>query len=298
LKYNVIERDLPLDDAAAIKKQGASRGTETAMTNTFIHPTAVVEQGAELGAEVRIGAYCVIGPHVKLSDRVELKSHVAIDGYTTIGEETTVWPFASLGHQPQDLKYKGEKSELVIGKRNKIREHVTMNPGTSGDKMKTVVGDNCLFMMSSHVAHDCTVGNNVILANNATLAGHVEVGDFAIIGGLSAIHQFVRIGPFAMIGGMSGVEYDVIPFGLVKGDRAHLAGLNYVGLERRGFSKEQVQVLMKAFKELFDPRGTLAERTEKVANDFKAEQAVMRVIDFIRAREGRSLLQPRTGTGG
>ena len=264
---------------------------------TLIHPTAVIEKGAALGTGVKIGPYCVIGPNVKLGDNVELKSHVAVDGYTTIGDETVVFPFASLGHAPQDLKFKGEKSELLIGKRNKIREHVTMNPGTEGDKMKTVVGDNCLFMMSSHVAHDCIVGNNVILANNATLAGHVEVGDYSIIGGLSAVHQFVRIGPFAMIGGMSGVEYDVIPFGLVKGERAHLAGLNYIGLERRGFTKEQVQTLMKAFKQLFDGAGTLSERTEKVANDYKNEQAVMRVIDFIRAKEGRSVLQPKIANG-
>lgn len=257
-----------------------------------IHATAVVEQGAILGAGVKIGAFCVVGPNVKLGDNVELKSHVVVDGYTTIGEGTIVWPFASLGSAPQDLKYKGEPSALIIGKNNRIREHVTMNPGTVGDKMKTIVGDNCLFMMSSHVAHDCVVGNNVILANNATLAGHVEVGDHVIVGGLSAVHQFVRIGPFAMIGGMSGVEYDVIPFGLVKGERAQLAGLNYVGLERRGFTKEQVQSLMKAFKQLFDGEGTLAERTEKVATSFGDEQAVMRMIDFIRAKEGRSVLQP------
>ena len=266
------------------------------MTN--IHPTAIIEKGAELGADVKIGPYCVVGPNVKLGDKVELKSHVAFDGYTTVGEETIIYPFASIGHAPQDLKFHGEKSELIIGKRNKIREHVTMNPGTEGDKMKTVVGDNCLFMMASHVAHDCIVGSNVILANNATLAGHVEVGDFAIIGGLAAVHQFVRIGPYAMIGGMSGVEHDVIPFGLVKGERAHLAGLNYVGLERRGYTKDQIQSLMKAFKELFDNQGTLAERTSKVANDYQADQTVMRVIEFIRAKEGRSVLQPRTGTAG
>ncbi len=264
----------------------------------MIHPTAVIEQGAQLGQDVKIGPYCVVGPHVRLGDRVELKSHVVVDGYTTIGAETIVWPFASLGHQPQDLKFKGEKSELIIGARNKIREHVTMNPGTEGGGMKTVVGDNCLFMAASHVAHDCKVGNNVILANNATLAGHVEVGDFCIIGGLSAVHQFVRIGSYAMIGGMSGVEYDVIPFGLVKGERAQLAGLNYVGLERRGYTKEQIQSLMKAFKQLFDDKGTLADRVSKVANDFSTDQTVMRVIDFISAKEGRSLLQPKTGTGG
>ncbi len=263
----------------------------------MIHSTAVIEKGAALGTGVKIGPYCVVGAHVRLGDGVELKSHVAIDGYTTIGDETIVFPFASLGHAPQDLKYKGEKSELLIGKRNQIREHVTMNPGTAGGGMKTVVGDNCLFMMASHVAHDCVVGNNVILANNATLAGHVEIGDFAIIGGLSAVHQFVRIGPHAMIGGMSGVEYDVIPFGLVKGERAHLAGLNYVGLERRGFTKEQVQVLMRAFKQLFEGPGTLSERTQAVANDYKSEHAVMRMIDFIRAKEGRSLLQPKAANG-
>lgn len=260
---------------------------------TEIHPTAVIEKGAELGEGVKIGPYCVVGPHVKLGNKVWLKSHVAVDGHTTIGEATVVFPFASLGHAPQDLKFMGEKSELIIGKHNKIREHVTMNPGTQGDKMKTVVGDNCLFMMSSHVAHDCVVGNNVILANNATLAGHVEVGDYVIIGGLSAVHQFVRIGSYAMIGGMSGVEHDVIPFGLVKGERAHLAGLNYVGLERRGFTREQVQSLMRAFKQIFEGAGTLAERTTRAANDYKDEQAVMRVIDFIKAKEGRSVLQPR-----
>lgn len=263
-----------------------------------IHPTAIVDSGAKIGEGVVIGPYCVIGPDVTLGDKVELKAHVCVDGITTIGNGTAVWPFASLGHAPQDLKYKGERSELIIGKNNKIREHVTMNPGTESDKMKTVVGDNCLFMMASHVAHDCIVGNNVILANNATLAGHVEVGDCAIIGGLAAIHQFVRIGPFAMIGGMSGVEYDVIPYGLVKGERAHLAGLNYVGLERRGFTKAQVQTLMKAFKKLFDDGGTLLERIEKVADDYQSEQVVMKMIDFIRAKEGRSLLQPKTGTGG
>jgi UDP-N-acetylglucosamine acyltransferase len=258
-----------------------------------IHKTAIIENNAILGDNVRIGPYCVVGPDVRIGNGVELKSHVVVEGHTTIGDETIVWPFASLGHAPQDLKYKGEKSQLVIGKRNKIREHVTMNPGTEGGLMKTVVGDNCLFMTASHVAHDCVVGNGVILANNATLAGHVEVGDYAIIGGLAAVHQFVRIGPYAMIGGMSGVEYDVIPFGLVKGERAHLAGLNYIGLERRGFTKEQVQSLMKAFKQLFDSSGTLSERTEKVANDYKDEQTVMRMIDFIRAKEGRSLLQPK-----
>jgi UDP-N-acetylglucosamine acyltransferase len=268
------------------------------MSNTIIHPTAVIEEGAVLGAGVRIGPYCVIGGHVRLGDRVELKSHVVIDGHTTIGEDTVVYPFASLGTAPQDLKFKGEKSQLVIGARNKIREHVTMNPGTETGIMKTVVGDDCLFMMASHVAHDCIVGSRVILANNATLAGHVEVGDHAIIGGLSAVHQFVRIGEHAMIGGMSGVEHDVIPFGLVKGERAQLAGLNYVGLERRGFTKADIQALMKAFRGLFNGDGTFAERVAAVANDFSDEQAVMKMISFIQAKQERAVLQPRAAAGG
>lgn len=264
---------------------------------SFVHATAVIDSGAILGDGVHIGPYCVIGPHVRLGNKVVLKSHVVIDGHTMIGDETVVFPFASLGHAPQDLKFKGEDSQLIIGARNKIREHVTMNPGTIGDKMRTVVGDDCLFMTASHVAHDCIVGNRVVLANNATLAGHVEVGDNAIIGGLSAVHQFVRIGPHAMIGGMSGVEHDVVPYGLVKGERAHLAGLNYVGLERRGFSKDDIHTLMKAYKQLFESEGTLAERTERVAADFSANATVMALIDFIRKKENRSLCQPQRATG-
>lgn len=263
-----------------------------------IHETSVVEHGAELGAGVTVGPFCHVGAKVTLGEGVELKSHVSIAGKTTIGENTVVFPFASLGHIPQDLKFGGEETELVIGANNKIREHVTMNPGTAGDRQKTVVGDGCLFMVGAHVAHDCVVGNNVIMANNATLAGHVEVGDFAIIGGLAAVHQFVRIGPFAMIGGMSGVEHDVIPYGLVKGERAHLAGLNYIGLERRGFSKDEVQSLMKAYKKIFDTQGTLVERTEQVAGEYSSQESVMRLVEFIRSKENRSICQPRTGTAG
>jgi UDP-N-acetylglucosamine acyltransferase len=272
------------------------QNTKTKHNNVdvFIHPSAVVDPKAKLGQAVSIGPFCYVGPDVTLGDRVELKSHVVVDGYTVIGEETVVYPFASLGSAPQDLKYKGEKSELIIGARNQIREHVTMNPGTAQDKMKTIVGNDCLFMMSSHVAHDCVVGNNVILANNATLAGHVEVGDFVIIGGLSAVHQFVRIGSFAMIGGMSGVEHDVIPYGLVKGERASLAGLNYIGLERRGFDKAQIQTLMKVFKTMFESEGTLNDRVESVASAYQDDKTVMMMIKFIQGRGQRSLLQPKT----
>lgn len=258
-----------------------------------IHKLAAVDDKAQLGEDVIIGPFCHIGPDVTLGDRVELKSHVVVAGITSIDEDTRVFPFASLGHEPQDLKYHGEKSKLIIGARNKIREHVTMNPGTKDDKMQTVVGDDGLFMMSAHVAHDCIVGNHVILANNATLAGHVEVGDFAIIGGLSGAHQFVRIGAHAMIGGMSPVEHDVIPYGIVKGDRAHLAGLNYIGLERRGFDRKEIQRLMKAYRQLFSDDGTLTELVEEVAATYGDDEMVMDIIDFIRGMTKRSITRPR-----
>jgi len=258
-----------------------------------IHPTAVIDPAAQIGAGVAIGPYCIIGPHVKLEDNVRLVAHVAIDGRPRIGAETTVYPFASLGHPPQDLKYKGEASSLEIGARNQIREHVTMNPGTEGGGMVTRVGDDCLFMVGAHVAHDCQIGHHVILANNATLAGHVSVGDFAIIGGLAAVHQFVRIGEHAMIGGMSGVENDVIPYGMVKGERAHLAGLNLVGLERRGFGREDIRELRSAYRMLFAPEGTMAERLDEVAKLYKDREHIAGVVDFIRSRASRALCQPK-----
>lgn len=259
---------------------------------TEIHSTAIVDPAASLGAGVRIGPYCVVGPHVNLDDNVTLHSHVAVAGRTTVGEGTQIFPFASIGHAPQDLKFHGEESELLIGKNNTIREHVTMNPGTEGGGMKTTVGDNGLFMMAVHVAHDCVVGNNVIMANNATLGGHVAVGDHAVIGGLSAVHQFVRIGAHAVIGGMSGVENDVIPFGRVKGERAFLAGLNLVGLERRGFTKDQIKTMQRAFNQLFSDDGTLEQRMENVAQEFSGETAVMDMIQFARAKTRFPLCQP------
>lgn len=258
-----------------------------------IHPTAVIEQGAIVGEGVRIGPYCVLGPKVVLGDNVHLHSHVVIEGKTTIGEGTEVYPFASLGTAPQDLKFGGEETILKIGKHNRIREHVTMNPGTVGGGGETVVGDDGLFMVGVHVAHDCRVGNNVIMANNATLAGHVTVGDHAIIGGLSAVRQFIRIGAFAMIGGMSGVEADVIPFGLVKGERAFLDGLNLVGLERNGFSKEQVKTLQRAFNEMFGGGGTMEERLGRLENEYASEMLVMSVLRFAREKTKFPLCQPQ-----
>jgi len=258
-----------------------------------IHPTAIIEDGAQIGANVSIGPYCVIGGNVVLGDDVTLKSHVVVEGHTTIGNGTIVYPFASLGGAPQDLKFAGEESKLVIGDNNTIREHVTMNPGTQANgRMETTVGDNCLFMMASHVAHDCVVGNNVILANNATLAGHVSVGDFAIIGGLSAVHQFARIGEHAMIGGMSGVEGDVIPYALVKGERASLHGLNIIGLKRRGFDNNDIRALQKAYGDLFSDQDTLDSRVEKIANDFADEQSVSKLIEFAQNDSKMPLCQP------
>ncbi len=263
-----------------------------------VHPSAVVDAAARLGDGVRIGPFCCVGPEVELGDNVTLVSHVVVDGITSIGAGTTVYPFAVLGTPPQDLKYKGERSKLLIGRDNRIREHVTMNPGTEGGGMVTQVGDSCLFMVGAHVAHDCQLGDSIILANNATLAGHVVVGDFAILGGLSAVHQFVRIGHHAMIGGMSGVENDVIPFGLVMGDRARLSGLNLVGLERRGFGREAIQVLRAAYRMLFGPEGTLQERVDEVERSFSENAAVSEVVAFMRTKSSRAVCQPRSGNGG
>ena len=197
-----------------------------------IHPTSVIEDGAGIGAGVGIGPFCHIGPDVRLADGVVVKSHVSIAGNTEIGPETTIWPFASIGHQPQDLKFGGENSQLVIGARNMIRESVTMNPGTSGGGMVTRVGDDNLFMVNVHVGHDCQIGNGVVIANNVSLAGHVIVEDNVVIGGHAGIHQFCRLGKGAMIGVLSAVLSDVIPYGTVTGDAAHLAGMNFVGLKR------------------------------------------------------------------
>ena len=263
-----------------------------------IHPTAIVAPGARLADDVVIGAYCVIGEHVSLAAGVSLKSHVVIDGRTTIGEGTRVFPFASIGFEPQDLKYRGEPSSLVIGRHNTIREHVTINPGTEGGGMVTRIGDDCLFMVGAHVAHDCQIGDQVIMANNATLAGHVVIEDYALLGGLSAVHQFVRIGRHAMIGGMSGVERDVIPYGQVMGDRARLQGLNIIGMQRRGFSREDIQGLRSAYQFLFSTEGTLTDRVNEAAERFGAIGPVRDIITFIRADSSRAICQPKGANGG
>jgi UDP-N-acetylglucosamine acyltransferase len=257
-----------------------------------IHPTAIIEDGASIGADVVIGPYCFIGGNTVLGDRINLESHVVISGFTQIGEGTHIFPFASIGHNPQDLKYQGEPSRLKIGINNVIREHVTMNPGTQGGGLLTEIGNNCLFMVASHVAHDCSVGDNVILVNNATLGGHVKIGDFAIIGGLSAVHQFVRIGRHSMIGGCSGVENDVIPYGSIVGNRAHLSGLNLVGLKRRGFSREVIHDLRRAYRLLFSQEGTQAERMADVSEFFSNIEPVMEILEFMAIASSRAICQP------
>ena len=259
----------------------------------YVHPTAIVDRKARLGEGVSIGPYCVVGGDAALGNGCKLVSHVVVDGRTDIGSDTQIFPFASIGHAPQDQKYKGEPSTLRIGANNVIREHVTINPGTLGGGMVTCVGDECLLMVGAHVAHDCTVGNHVIMANNATLAGHVTVEDYAIIGGLSAVHQFCRIGKHAMVGGMSGVECDVIPYGSVMGDRARLSGLNIVGLKRRGFSRTDISALRRAYRLMFAEEGTMAERLEDVVEAYSNQEAVMEIVNFIRSDSNRAICQPR-----
>jgi UDP-N-acetylglucosamine acyltransferase len=263
------------------------------MTNS-IHPTAAISSSAQIGKNVTIGAFCVIGDQVVIGDYCILHSHVVIDGDTHIGEGCEVFPFASIGTAPQDLKYNGEPTQLRIGARNKIREHVTINPGTCGDNSLTEIGDDNLLMIGVHIAHDCIIGNHNVFANNATLAGHVKVGNYVIIGGLSAVHQFARIGDHAMIGGMSGVEGDVIPFGLVMGERAKLSGINLIGMERRGFEKTEIKTLMKAFKHLFHGEaGTFKERLAEVNDNYKDHKVVTDVLNFVMTENSRSLCQPK-----
>ncbi|PPR23228.1 MAG: Acyl-[acyl-carrier-protein]--UDP-N-acetylglucosamine O-acyltransferase [Alphaproteobacteria bacterium MarineAlpha10_Bin2] len=264
---------------------------------TDIHPTAIVDPKASLASDVSIGPYSVVGENVELGAGVRLMSHAVVDGHTKIGEGSVIYPFASIGMPPQDLKYAGEPSVLEIGVNNVIREHVTMNPGTEGGGMITRVGDNCLFMVASHVAHDCQIGDHVIMANNAALGGHVSVGEWAILGGLSAIHQYVRIGRHAIVGGMSGVEHDVIPYGSVMGDRARLAGLNLVGLKRRGFGRDIIHDMRRAFRLLFAQEGTMTERLADVSDLFNAIEPVMDIVDFIQVESTRPICQPK-GDGG
>lgn len=257
------------------------------------HPTAVIEPGASLGTGVRIGPYCVVGGEAVLGDGCLLVSHVVVAGRTTIGPRARIYPFASIGHIPQDLKYKGEPSTLIIGADCIIREGVTMNPGTAGGGSVTTVGDGGAFLANCHVGHDCRVGDNVVFSNNVMLAGHCTVGDYAILGGGAAAIQFARIGAHAFLGGMSGLENDLIPYGMALGNRAHLSGLNIIGLQRRGFSREAIHDLRRAYRLLFAAEGTLMERVDDVAKEFADHEVVPEIVNFIRAGGKRSLCTPR-----
>lgn len=262
-----------------------------------IHPTAIIGEGARIAADVSIGPYCVVGPDVSLAPRVRLRSHVIVDGATEIGEGCEIFPFASIGMVPQDRKFHGEASRLVIGRNCTIREHVTINPGTEGGGGLTQVGDNCLLLVGAHVAHDCRLGNNVTMVNQATLAGHCQIADHVILGGLSAVHQFVRIGESGFVGGMSGVENDIIPFGSALGNRAELGGLNIVGLKRRGFSGETIHAIRRAYRMLFGPEGTLQERLADVEAEFADDPEVAKIVAFIREGGDRALCTPRRRGG-
>jgi UDP-N-acetylglucosamine acyltransferase len=259
---------------------------------TRIHPTAIVSPGAQLGQDVEIGAFCTVGPQVQLGDGVRLVSHVVIEGATQVGAGTAVHPFAVLGGAPQHLAHKGEDTRLVIGERNIIREHVTMHAGTVGGGGVTTVGSDSLYMVGAHVAHDCVVGDRVTFANNATLGGHVVIGDFVFMGGLCAVHQFTRIGRYSFVGGGGVVTKDIIPYGSVWGNHAHLEGLNLVGLKRRGFSREAINALRAAYRLLFADEGTFQERLDDVAETHAATPEVMEIVDFIRADANRPLCLP------
>lgn len=260
------------------------------MAETRVHPSAIIAPGAEVGG-AEIGPFCVIGPQVRLAPGVLVKSHVVIAGDTEIGEGTVIYPFSCIGEAPQDLKFRGEATRLVIGARNRIREHVTMNPGTAGGGGITRIGDDGLFMAGVHVAHDCRVGDRVILVNQVALAGHVEVGDDAIVGGLSGVHQFVRIGRGAMIGALSMVAADVIPYGLVSGPRGRLEGLNLVGLRRRGASRAEIAALRALLGGLGEGAFRESARRRSDAPDLSPMER--EVLDFILGPSDRSFLTPQ-----
>lgn len=255
----------------------------------MIHESAIVSKDAKIGKNVTIGPFSIIGNKVIIGDNVEIKSHVVIEGKVTIGDNTIIYPFASLCY-PQTLKYQGEDSEIIIGKNNTIREYVTIQHGTTEGGMRTVIGDNCLFMVGVHIAHNCTIGNNAIFANYVSLAGHVEVGDFAIIGGLSAVQQFVRVGSHTMIGGVSAVVRDLVPYGLATSDRAHLEGLNLVGMNRRGFDKKQSLEANKVIKQIFDDnsKNVFTKRIELAKEEYPENQIIQEIVNFLLADKNRS----------
>ena len=257
----------------------------------MIHKTAIVDPKAKISANVNIGPYSIIGPNVEIGEDTDINSHVSIEGYTKIGKKNKIYPFSSIGNNPQDLKYNGEKSYLEIGDSNTIREYVSINPGTDGGGGVTKIGNNCLFMVSSHVAHDCVIGDNVVAVNNVAIGGHVQIDDNAIIGGNSAIHQYIRIGKFAMIGGICAVIRDVIPYGLVHGNRSVLQGINLIGLRRNNIPNQEIALLSKAYKEIFKSEN-LSENLKNLSEEFKENDLVIEILKFIQKDKKRPICTP------
>jgi UDP-N-acetylglucosamine acyltransferase len=286
---------MPRKPKSAVASTVAALKVSAVAGSPQIHPSAVIEPGAEIGESARIGPFCHVGGNVVLGDGVELKSHVTIAGRTTVGARTVVYPFASLGHNPQDLKYRGEPSTLSIGENCIIREGVVIHPGTEGGGMKTVIGNSCAFLGNSHVGHDCIIGDHVIFSHAAMAAGHCVIADYAIISGGAAVIQYARIGQHSFVGAMSALEDDLIPYGMAVGNRAHLQGLNIIGLKRRGFPQSEIHTLRRAYRLLFAAEGTLMERVEDVAAEFKDVKSVHEILDFIRggASSKRALCTPR-----
>ena len=249
-----------------------------------------ISKKAKIHSSVKIGPYCVIGDNIEIDEDCVLHSHISLLGNTKIGKNNIFYPFSSIGSAPQDLKYKGEKSFLTIGNNNTFRENVTVNPGTEGGGLYTKIRDNCLFMVGSHIAHDCFIGSNIILANNATLAGHVEIDDNAIIGGNSAIHQFVKIGKNAMVGGMSGLEKNLIPYGLYIGIRSNMKGLNLIGLKRKGLDNRKIKTLNQFIEKVFNKNDSIENNLNKVNNEVKSIEEAKEIIDFIEKSNKRGLV--------
>ena len=257
----------------------------------MIHKTAIIDPKAKISSSVEIGPYTVVGPNVEIDDHVSIQSHVNIIGYTKIGKENLIYPFASIGNDPQDMKYKGEKTELIIGDKNVIREYTTINPGTVQGGGVTKIGSNNLIMISAHIAHDCIIGNNVVIANSAAIAGHAEINDYVVIGGNCGVQQFTRIGKMAMIGGMTGVSRDVIPYGLSIGNRNYLNGINVVGLRRNNVPNKDIIELTTAYKKIFKTEN-LNENLDKLNGDFKENILVKEVVDFINKDKKRPICTP------
>ena len=259
----------------------------------MIHPTAIVSKNAKIASTATVGPFSTVGENVELAENVELVSHVCIEGRTLVGKNTKIYPFCIIGYAPQDLKYAGEDSAVVIGENNIIREHVTIHRGTAGGLMKTTIGNNCLLMVGAHVAHDCIVGDYVVMANNATLGGHVVVGDYAILGGLSAVHQFVRVGEHSIVGGVSALVEDLVPYGNAKGRRASLKGLNLVGLKRRDFKNEVINQMRAAYEELFgETKESFELRLQKIEKKYGHIPEVRNITEFIRYNSDRSICMP------